>query len=265
MPSALELIRRVLLVAGEAVILYAGSRLIFEWVLRSAAGPTRFRCLLVGILRLPGNILHECSHALGYLLAGYRVRQIIFFFVDPEGRGVCRPGKPWSPVALPWLATGAAALMPLLAGAMALQFLCKWLNVPGDPGQLVEGNLAAILLALDFRSWQTWLFVYLALSIGAELAPSEIDLRKSIPALLAAAAAGIVLILTVSSLAPDALLRHHFDVYLGWLLSWVSSALDFGLMAVALVGVPAALIAPLFRSRSVVLCALCVSAVCLCR
>ena len=251
--------------AGEAVILYAGSRMIFEWVLGSAAGPARYRRLLVGILRLPGNILHECSHALGYLLAGYRVRQIVFFFVDPEGRGVCRPGKPWSPLTLPWLATGAAALMPLLAGAVALQFLCRWLSVPGEPGRLVEGNLAEILVALDYRSWQTWLFVYLALSIGAELAPSEIDLRKSVPALLVAAAAGIVLILAVSSLAPDAPVRHHFDVYIGWLLSWVSSTLDFGLMAVALVGIPAALIASLFRSRSAVLCVLCFSAVCFCR
>jgi hypothetical protein len=251
MPSALELIRRVLLVAGEAAVLYAASRLVFDRVLQPIAGRTPARRLLVGILRLPGNLLHECSHALGYLVTGYRVRRIIPAFVDPEGRGACQPGKPWSPIALPWLATGVAALMPLLVGALVLQGLSAWL-VPADPQQLAEGpigNLAAVLAGVDYRTWETWLFVYLALSIGAELAPSEIDLRKSLPALLAATACGIALIFAVSSLAPDAELRRAFDLHLGWLVSWVSSALDFGIVALVLVGVPGALMAWLLRPR----------------
>jgi len=251
MPSALELIRRVLLVAGEAAVLYAGSRVIFDWVLRSAAGRAPFHRLLVGILRLPGNLLHECSHALGYLLAGYRVRQIIPFFADPEGRGACRPGRAWSPLALPWLATGAAALLPLLVGALALRGLSVMLNVPTDPEQLARGvgwrELPDILLGLDYRSWRTWLFLYLALSIGAELAPSDIDLKKSLPALLAAASSAAALIFAVSSLDPSAPLRHALDIYLGWLLSWLSSVLDFGLIAVALVGMLFALPAALLR------------------
>jgi len=254
MPSALELIRRVLLVAGEAVVLYWASRLIFDRVLQPVAGRAPARRLLVGILRLPGNLLHECSHALGYLLSGYRVRQIVPFFVDPEGRGVCRPGRPWSPIALPWLATGVAALLPLVAGALALQGLCLWLGIAREPRQfaqgLMEGNVEAILLGLDYRSWQTWLFIYLALSIGAELAHSDIDLKKSLPAVFVAAAGGIVLICVVSSLEPEVPLRHAFDVYLGWLLSWTSSVLDFGIMALALARIPAALIAPLLRPRA---------------
>ncbi len=253
MPSALELIRRVLLVAGEAVVLYWASRLVFDRVLQPVAGRAPARRLLVGILRLPGNLLHECSHAIGYLLAGYRVKQIIPFFADPEGRGVCRPGRPWSPLALPWLATGMAALLPLLTGALALQGLWLWLNMPVGPRQLtqglVEGHVGAILLGLDYRSWQTWLFIYVALSIGAELAPSDIDLKKSLPAVFVAAAGGIVLICAVSSLGPEVPLRHAFDVYLGWLLNWTSSILDFGIMALALVGIPGALIAGLLRAR----------------
>jgi len=253
MPSALEVVRRILLVAGEAALLYIASRVIFVWVLESAWGRAWWRRLLVGILRGPGNLLHELSHAVGYALAGYRVRRIVPFFIDPEGRGMCQPGEPWSPLALPWVATGAAALMPLLAGAVALRYLSWWLGVPGDPDLLSHGvpwrQLPDILLGMDYHAWQTWVFLYLALSIGAELAPSEIDLRKSLPSLAIISGLLIVLVAAVSHLAPDAPLRHHFVIYLGWLLSWMSSALDFGLMAVGMVMLPAAVFGTLLGGR----------------
>ncbi len=101
MPSALELIRQIRLVAGEAALLYIASRLVFIWALESVAGRSGLRRFLLGILRGPGNILHEVSHAVGYTVAGYRVRRVVPFFLDREGRGKCQPGKPWSPLALP--------------------------------------------------------------------------------------------------------------------------------------------------------------------
>lgn len=251
MSWALEMIRRVLLVAGEAVVLYAASRMVFEWVMRATWGRAPVRRWLVGILRAPGNILHECSHALGYCLAGFRVRRLVFFFVDAEGRGYCQPGRPWSPLALPWLATGLAALMPLIIGALVLWGASVLLGVPEEPSELLTGDwrrLAQVVSDLDYHSWRTWLFLYLALSIGAELAPSEIDLRKSVPALAATAIAIVLIILSISKLPPDAALRRHFDIYLNWALSWASMVLDFGIMALVLIGIPAALVAwPLRR------------------
>ncbi len=253
MPSVLELIRRVLLVAGEAVFLYVASRMVFEWVLRATWGRAPVRRWLVGFLRLPGNILHESSHALGYLLGGYTVRRLVFFFVDEEGRGYCQPGRPWAPVALPWLATGFAALMPLVAGALGLWAASALLGVPGDPAELTMTadwrRLADVLTGLDYHAWRTWVFLYLALSIGAELAPSEIDLPKSVPAIAAATAALALIILGVSKLPPDSALRGQFDVYFGAALSWTSAVLDFGIMALVLAGIPAAMAAWLLRSR----------------
>jgi len=253
MPSALELIRRVLLVAGEAVFLYAASRMVFEWVVRATWGRAPVRRWLGGSLRAPGNILHEAGHAIGYVLAGYRVRRLVPFFIDPEGRGYCRPGRPWSPLALPWLATGLAALMPLATGAAALWAASVLLGVPEDPSELTVTadwrRLAAILTGLDYHSWRTWLFLYLALSIGSELAPSEIDLRKSIPAVAVAAGLIVLVTLGVSELPSDAPLRHGFDLYLGWCLSWASTVLDFGIVALVLVGVPAAILTWPLRSR----------------
>jgi len=253
MPSALELIRRVMLVAGEAVFLYVASRLVFERVLRATWGRAPARRWLVGFLRLPGNILHESSHALGYYLAGYTVRRVVFFFVDEEGRGYCRPGRPWSPIALPWLATGLAALMPLVTGAVGLWAASLLLGVPGDPSDVTMTTdwrrLADVLTGLDYRAWHTWAFLYLALSIGAELAPSEIDLPKSVPAVIAAAVLVVLAILGVSELHADSTLRAQFDVYFSAALSWTSAVLDFGIMALVLVGVPAAIIAWALRSR----------------
>lgn len=254
MPSALELIRRVLLVAGEAAFLYGISRLLFEWVLRGAWGRAPARRLLVSILRAPGNLLHESSHALGYLIGGYSVSRLVPAFVDPDGRGYCRPGRPWAPWAVPWLATGVAALLPLFIGAAALWGVSRALGVPDDPAALAMTTdwrrLLDVLLGLDYGAWQTWLFLYLALSIGAELAPSDIDLKASLPALAVATVVtigGILLIWELDALAPW---RPAVDIYMGWALSWAASILDFGIMAVIVVGVPAAIITWPLRRRS---------------
>jgi hypothetical protein len=252
MNPALELIRRVLLVTGEAVLLYVASRFVFERVLRTTWGRAPARRLLVGFLRLPGNILHESSHALGYFLAGYRVRRLVFFFIDEEGRGYCRPGRAWSPLALPWLATGFAALLPLAAGAAGLWTASVLLGVPEDPAALVTTDwrrLAEVLGGLDYRAWQTWLFLYLALSIGAELAPSEIDLWRSVPAVVVGAATIVLGIFTVFGLPAAEPLRRPLELYLSWALSWASLVLDFGIIALVLVGVPAAILVAPLRGR----------------
>ena len=254
MPSALELIRRVILVAGEAAFLYGISRLLFEWVLRAAWGRAPARRLFVGILRAPGNLLHETSHAIGYLVGGYRVSRLVPAFVDPEGRGYCRPGRAWAPWAVPWLATGVAAMLPLFVGAAALWGVSRALGVPEDPAALAMTadwrRFIEVLTGLDYSAWQTWMFLYLALSIGAELAPSDIDLRASLPALAVTTVitiGGILLIWELDSLAPY---RPLVDIYAGWALSWAASILDFGIMAVILVGVPAAILAWPLRRRS---------------
>lgn len=253
MPSSLELIRRVLLVAGEAAFLFVVSRLVFDRVLRATWGRAPARRLLVAILRTPGNILHETSHAIGYLLAGFRVSRCVPFFLDDEGRGYCRAGMRWAPWGVPWLATGLAAIMPLAVGAVALWGVSRLLGVPQDPDALVMTSdwrrLADVLLGLDYHSWRTWAFLYLALSIGAELAPSEIDLRASLPALAVVAVlvgAAVVVVFEVDELGQY---RHAVDVAAGWGLAWASSILDFGIMALALVGIPAIILAWPLRGR----------------
>jgi hypothetical protein len=226
---------------------------VFDRVLRVTWGRAPVRRFLVDILRAPGNLLHEASHALGYYIGGYTVTRLVPYFNDPEGRGYCRAGRPWAPWAVPWVATGIAAIMPLITGAIALWGLSRVLGVPPDPEALAMTadwrRLVDILLGLDYHDWHTWAFLYLALSIGAELAPSDIDLKASLPALAAFAALMALAIVAVAEIEALAPLRHPVDVYGGWALSWAVSILDFGIMALALVGIPAMILAWPLRKR----------------
>jgi len=178
-------------VALEALLLMLVSRLLFAGVI-SAFADRRGKGLLLGLLRLPGNTIHEYSHCLGFWVCGYRVKRVLLCIFDRRGRGSCEPGRPWAPVALPWLAAGLAALMPLVVGSAVLLLAGRELGVLHRPPEISEAHVLsgvahqawALLHRLDWQHWQTYAFLYLALSIGAELAPSATDLRFGLPALL---------------------------------------------------------------------------------
>jgi len=178
-------------VALEAVLLLLLSRLLFAAVISSVAD-RRGKGLALGLLRLPGNTVHELSHCLGFLICGYRVKRVLLCIFDPRGRGSCTPGKPWSPLAFPQLAVGLSALMPLIVGSLVLILTARWLGIAHEGAAPLRGDLLPgvwrqaldLLHSLDVHRWQTWLFMYLALSIGAELAPSATDLRYALPTVL---------------------------------------------------------------------------------
>lgn len=181
-------------VAIEALLLFLVSRLLFVAVVSSVAD-RRGKGAWLALLRLPGNLVHEYSHCLGFLLCGYRVQRVVCCIFDRRGRGSCTPGRAWSPIAARWLATGVAALMPLLAGSLILMLAAHLLGILPDPPHISRDRLLAgvwtqawgTVRTLDWHQWRTYLFLYLALSIGAELSPSTTDLRYGVPALIALA------------------------------------------------------------------------------
>jgi hypothetical protein len=179
----------------EATLLLLVSRLLFGTVISSVAD-RRGKGFLLAVLRLPGNTVHELSHYLGFYLCGYHVEGLTLCIFDPRGRGSCKPGAAWSPVTFPHLAIGLAAVMPLFVGSLVLMGATKWLLVlPALPtpesGHLLPAVWAQalhLLGHLDLHRWQTYVFIYLSLSIGGEVAPSSTDLRYAIPTLLLLAA-----------------------------------------------------------------------------
>ncbi|HEY3396258.1 MAG TPA: hypothetical protein VGM19_01245 [Armatimonadota bacterium] len=239
-----EMLLNLLVVALQGVLLFIMSRGLFVWVLQAFASrhPRRRGGWVVQVVRLPGNLVHELSHAVGFLVCGYRVRRLIPCVADRAGAGACQPGAPWSPLAVPWLATGLAAVAPLVLGALVLSGAAQWLQIPlgaklslDAPGRSVLDSFYHSLAALDYRSWHTWLFLYLAFTIGAELAPSSTDVALGIPALLAVGALTAAILLGVYQLAPDAPLRVITvrDVTLA--LDWLSHLFSFGLLTTGVV------------------------------
>ena len=244
--SATVLCENVLLVALEAACLCLLSRILFAWGLVSIATRRRGGGWLIQLLRLPGNLLHEISHAIGYFVCGYRVKRLTPCILDPKGRGICQPGAPWSPIAVPWLATGVAAIFPLIVGALVLRALAELLDIPFTAGGTApdEGpvlglldSVRSTLQAMDYHDWRTYLFFYLAFSVGSELAPSEVDLRRSMAPLgvIAAVLAGAIFYL--GFIHPESAAWHTFSTWLSRGADRLLGLLGFGILATALVAV----------------------------
>jgi len=239
------------IVTAQAALLYLVSqRLLLGFVVGTVAarGSGRFGHLVVSFLRLPGNLLHELSHAAGYLVTGYTIGRVATCVADREGRGYCEPGPPWSPVHWLPLASAFAAVLPLFVGAIAMRQLGAWLAVPLPTADVVSGGvspaasdtlsrLPAFLAGLNWASWKTYVFWYLALSIGAELAPSEIDLQKGGPLVLL----GIGLLVLALYAMPHMEMRPATAAAIGrglrGFLSTASTALSAGLVGCGLVGI----------------------------
>jgi len=245
------------LVVGQVIVLHVISRrLVLGVVVKALAARSSGRAgrLLLLFLRLPGNLLHEWSHAAGYVLSGYRIEDIASCLSDRRGRGYCKPGPPWSPLHSMPLAAAVASALPLFVGALAIRTLGGWLGVHLPEADLIdEGlgpvaarfwpDLAGFALGLDWQAWQTYLFWYLALSIGAELAPSDVDLRRG----------GLVLCILAALLVIFIYAVPHMDLRPGtaaalygglWgLLRTLSAALFAGFVGGGLVGIAAALVA----------------------
>lgn len=89
-----ELFEKLAVVAAQGVLLFVLSRALFVWVLQALASrnPRARGGWLVLLVRLPGNLVHEISHALGFLICGYRVRRLVPCIFDRAGGGACQPG-----------------------------------------------------------------------------------------------------------------------------------------------------------------------------
>ncbi|MBM3497851.1 MAG: hypothetical protein FJX74_04185 [Armatimonadetes bacterium] len=244
------LILGLAIVIAQAVALFWLSRgVLFGYVMRTLAArsarPAGRR--LINLLRLPGNLLHEVSHAAAYLLSGYRVRGLATCWSDPEGRGYVEAGPPWSPLHWGPLSAALSCAAPLLVGALSIHALGSLLGIPLPALDLTAegvGPAAAatltgawrLLTHVDPLAWQTYVFWLLAFSIGAEMAPSGSDLRQGCVML-----AVLVLLVAIGLLAvPQMELRPDRAEALlagaAWLLSTLSTALFAGLIGCGVVG-----------------------------
>lgn len=131
------------------------------------------------ILRFPGNVIHEFSHALAVIVSGYTVSGFGLSLFCKDNIGYVKPGRPFLPWADETLLRILAGISPLPAGIMALCLLGWYV---GD--------------VVQYTKWQTWISAILAVSFAAELSPSDQDINVFLrPTLLVFF--GFALIMTV--------------------------------------------------------------------
>lgn len=240
-----------LLIVGTLVGMVA--RLWFtRWLLGGLLFPLgSWAPKLMQVLRTPGNITHEGGHAVGFLLAGYRVTGIGFWFTDPQQRGYCQAGNPWAPWASQLLARLVASPAPLFAGALMLKGAAQLLSVPsllmtqlGKSRLLTWEKLPLGVMADSFWHWisepvgllQASTFLLLVLSFSLDLAPSWEDLKSlSLPAVLVTLLLGAAPLLGqhVPAFQP---LWQPVDVQLSRGLVWLGEPLWWSLALLLLSG-----------------------------
>lgn len=162
----------------------------------------RQRTFWFHLVVLPGTVIHECSHLLACWVLLVPVVEFKPFAPDPNPRqplGWVR-ARPTDP-----LRHTLVALAPFLGGSLALLALSR-LAFPAlygsprplgldDPGAMSLWTLFGqmgrwvwnLWTSANYLDWQTWLFLYLAFSIGLVITPSEADFQ-ALPGGLALAA-----------------------------------------------------------------------------
>ncbi len=186
------------------------------------------RCLsasksLYVALMLPGTIVHETSHAVVALLTGASIKN---FSVIPSGDtlGRVEHTKPKIPV----IGEFAISVAPLIgcpailviAGyflGMHFSYSAGSFDILIETRSLFERTLS-LITGLDYFNWKTFVFLYLALVLGAGAAPSKDDMISMLPGL-------VIIVAVIFALG-------YFGInipYLNIVFSWLSAALSIAM------------------------------------
>ncbi len=171
------------------------------------------------VLMLPGTIAHETCHAITALLMGSRITD---FSVIPSGDtlGHVELTSPKIPI----IGNAAISIAPMMGCPAILLLIGSFLGLHFDIAptsfDIVEGShfllygTYSFITGLDYLSWKTYVFLYLAMTLGAGAAPSKIDIINLLPGL-------VIIVAVIYAL-------NYFGVHIQYLynaFSWLSAAL----------------------------------------
>jgi len=189
-------------------MLYAAMTLWLLVVIFSAWGVHRLwtgvvPAKVVNSVLLPGTFVAQVGRVLGLLATGGTVDNTAL--VKDDGSG--EPQTATDPkTRIPIVGPIVVAMLPLLACGAAIYMVATWLGretvlrlgpttvaerLPGSLGAVFQllrdgltqaENLGGVLVQSDFGSWQTWLFLYLAICFTVRMAPLEGNLRGALGA-----------------------------------------------------------------------------------
>lgn len=144
--------------------------------------------MFYAMIRAPGIIVHECSHILGCLITGAKVKKVVFF--SQEGGSVTH-----TPSKIPFLGDVVISTAPLFFIPLVLAG-CTWvfsqylgcvfppLPMGVDSTDALFGLCTGIIgmftmnLVVRFNPWFL-LFLYVTLTLVLSLAPSTQDIKNA--------------------------------------------------------------------------------------
>ena len=221
-----------LLVITTGIVVIALSYVLDH--LWAAAIPVRMIYLSI---RLPGVVLHECSHIIGCLLTGARIKNIVLFSKDGGSVTYSHP-------LLPYIGDVIISTAPLFLLPLALSFI-SWIFLtflgcvfPSFPDTLestgVLGDLGNVIfytfydnLLIRFNSWFL-LYLYLTVSLVLSFAPSSQDMKNAAAGTILMTLAGVLILRSGISPAVTALTELVRLLGYGFMLGLV-----FGLLTLA--------------------------------
>jgi hypothetical protein len=166
----------------------------------AAAIPVRIIYLFI---RFPGVVLHECSHIIGCLVTGARIRKVVLFSKDGGFVTYSRP-------LLPYIGDMIISTAPLFLLPLALSFItgifgtyahCVFPVFPAtldspeavaDLGRRIAGTFSDNLV-IRFNGWFL-LYLYLTISLVLSVAPSLQDMKNAAFGVMLLTLAGVLVI-----------------------------------------------------------------------
>ncbi len=159
---------------------------------------------VLNVILLPGTVIAQAGRIVGMLVTGAQINNAaLLTTADPNKSAKSKATKPKIPVVgpvlvalLPMLACGFAIHMVVTtigqdvltaspestSNTLPLTFNSLWELLRSTIG--VAEHVTSIVLSSDFRSWQTWLFVYLIICLTVSMAPMPGAHRGAIGAVL---------------------------------------------------------------------------------
>ena len=140
------------------------------------------------IIRLPGVVLHECSHMLGCLLTGAGIQKVVLFSREGGSVTYTRPLIPYIGDVI--ISTAPLFCLPLVLSLITWAFgtylgctfpvFPESVDSPGTILLLVENIIDTFSLNLveQFNGW-FMIYIYLTLSLVLSLAPSSQDIKNA--------------------------------------------------------------------------------------
>ena len=174
----LSYLMNALLHAGQLLVVGLLPCVIYAFLMQKFSNAIRIRLAsLLGVkgyvyLTFPGVMIHELSHALFCLLFFHRITEMKLFSPEADGtlgyvNHAYNPKNLYQRIGNFFIGTG-----PVWGCLLAVTLISRWL--------LPSGNWGELLTLQVWSRWQTWLWLYLFLTVSSHITLSASDLQGAL-------------------------------------------------------------------------------------